>query len=258
MNQIQNKNPEFVLSLGDLSYGKTGDCWLKIIGPIESKMKTAMGDHEHGDEGPPASLLAQYKNHFNLSKTYYSFNYQNVHFIVMDSNVTYSTNSPQYLFVRNDLIGASQNPDIKWIIVYFHIPIYTSLSKHPPDKSLRSIYHPLFDQYDVDFVLQGHNHNYQRSYPISYNSVNQDNPSKTSTNSSTYNDPKGEVYVVAGTAGRSLYDLESKAPFMVKQYKGYGFLNIDITNDDAKTTKLTGTFYANKDGSIKDTFTIVK
>ena len=87
------------------------------------------------------------------------------------------------------------------------------------------------------------------------NNGNSSNPTITSANTNTYNDPIGQVYVIAGTAGENLYDLKSKAEYIITQYKGFGFLNVDITNDG---TKLIGTFYANEDGSVKDTFTITK
>jgi hypothetical protein len=136
--------------------------------------------------------------------------------------------------------------------------MYTSPSKHPSDSLLRETYHPLFDQYGVDLVLQGHNHNYQRPYPITYNNNSNANPSIptiTSINTKTYNDPRGEVYVIAGTAGEDLSDLKGKADFIATQYKGFGFFNVDISSDGPK---LIGTFYANEDGSVKDRFTITK
>ena len=260
IKNIQNKDPELVLALGDLSYENTGNCLLDETSSINNKLKIAMGNHEHGEEGDPTLLQAQYKNHFGLSNTYYSFDYHNVHFIAMDSNLPYTIDSPQYSFVKRDLISTSQNPNIKWIIVYFHHPMYTSPSKHPSDILLREIYHPLFDKYGVNLVFQGHNHNYQRSYPLAYNNNNDNsnvnpssNPTITSINTNTYNDPTGEVYVTAGTAGGNLHDLGSKADFIDTQYKGFGFLNVDISSDG---TKLIGTFYANEDGSVKDTFTI--
>jgi hypothetical protein len=261
IKQIQNKDPELILALGDLSYEKTAKCWLDETSSIKNKLKIAMGNHEAGDEGDPTLLQVQYRNNFNLSNTYYSFDYHNVHFIAIDSMLPYTINSPQYSFVKRDLISTSQNPNIRWIIVYFHHPMYTSPTKHPSDSLLRDTYHPLFDQYGVDLVLQGHNHNYQRSYPISYNNNNNNsnansfNPTITSVYTNTFNNPRGEVYVIAGTGGEDLYDLKSKADFIATQYKGFGFLNIDITNDG---TKLIGTFYANEDGSVKDTFTITK
>jgi hypothetical protein len=216
-----------------------------------------MGNHDYDDrKGDPTLLQVQYTDHFGLSNTYYSFDYHNVHFIAIDSMLPYTINSPQYSFVKRDLISTSQNPNIMWIIVYFHHPMYTSPTKHPSDILLRDTYHPLFDQYGVDLVLQGHNHNYQRSYPITYNNKgNSPNPTITSANTNTYNNPRGEIYVIAGTAGEDLYDLKSKADFIATQYKGFGFLNLDISSDG---TKLIGTFYANEDGSVKDTFTITK
>jgi predicted MPP superfamily phosphohydrolase len=256
IKNIQNKDPELILALGDLSYEKTAKCWLDETSSIKNKLKIAMGNHEAGDEGDPTLLQVQYRNNFNLSKTYYSFDYHNVHFIAIDSMLPYTINSPQYSFVKNDLISTSQNPNIRWIIVYFHHPMYTSPTKHPSDILLRDTYHPLFDQYGVDLVLQGHNHNYQRSYPITYNNKgNSPNPTITSANTNTYNNPRGEIYVIAGTAGEDLYDLKSKADFIATQYKGFGFLNLDISSDG---TKLIGTFYANEDGSVKDTFNITK
>src|SRR5215212_637774 len=273
IKNIQNKDPELVIALGDLSYEKTGNCWLNETSSINNKLKIALGNHDYDDDkkADPTLLQVQYKKHFGLSNTYYSFDYYNVHFIAMDSMLPYTINSPQYSFVRHDLISTSQNPDIKWIIVYFHHPMYTSASEHSSDLLLRATYHPLFDQYGVDLVLQGHNHNYQRSYPITYsNNINSNNyhkisninndisskPTITSANANTYNNPTGQIYVTAGTGGESLYDFKNKANFIATQYKGYGFFNVDISSDG---TKLIGTFYANEDiGSVKDTFTITK
>ncbi|HYX55676.1 MAG TPA: metallophosphoesterase, partial [Nitrososphaeraceae archaeon] len=258
IKNIQNKDPELVLALGDLSYENTGNCWLNETSSINNKLKIAIGNHDYDDDHKKvdATLLqTQYKKHFDLSNTYYSFDYYNVHFIAMDSILPYTINSPQYSFVRNDLISTSQNADIKWIIIYFHHPMYTSASEHSSDLLLRETYHPLFDQYGVDLVLQGHNHNYQRSYPITYNdddnnnnynkitNINNDDisskPTITSANTNTYNNPTGEIYVTAGTGGESLYDFKNKADFIATQYKGYGFFNVDISSDG---TKLTGTF----------------
>src|ERR687889_351316 len=276
IKNIQNKDPELVLALGDLSYENTANCWLNETGSINNKLKIAIGNHDHDDDdkkGELPLLQTQYKKHFDLSNTYYSFDYHNVHFIAIDSMLPYTINSPQYSFVRNDLISTSQNPNIKWIIVYFHHPMYTSASEHCSDLLLRETYHPLFDQYGVDLVLQGHNHNYQRSYPITYNNdknINNNNnkisninnndisfkPTIIPTNTNTYNNPTGEIYITAGTGGESLYGFKNKADFIATQYKGYGFFNVDISSNG---TKLIGTFYANEDiGSVKDTFTITK
>ena len=54
--------------------------------------------------------------------------------------------------------------------------------------------------------------------------------------------------------GESLCDFEGKASFVVTQFKGYGFINIDVINNGSTFDAI---FYAN-DGTIKDQFIITK
>ena len=89
----------------------------------------------------------------------------------MSTEEKFETDSEQYSFVVNDLRNAANNPDIKWIIVNMHNPFYASPNnvRNPTAQGTKNTgisYHPLFDKYGVDLVLQGHVHNYQRSYPL--------------------------------------------------------------------------------------------
>jgi predicted MPP superfamily phosphohydrolase len=255
VNNIVGKNPELVLALGDYSYNTTSDdCWFKIVKPIEDKMKIEIGNHDHRGLGQ----LSRYMNHFGVTEQYYSFDYQNVHFIALSTETPFAVNSAQYNFVKNDLSKAASDPNIDWIVVYYHRPMYTIPSTHSAISSLRSTYHPLFEQYGVDLVLQGHNHNYQRTYPIIFNSTRPKHPIETSTNKTTYTDPdEGQIFATVGTGGAELYpfkDQKDSNYYYAKQYIGYGILNVDITNN-GKT--LTGKFYSNN-GTIIDQFTITK
>jgi hypothetical protein len=117
------------------------------------------------------------------------------------------------------------------------------------------VYHPLFDKYGVDVVLQAHNHNYQRSFPISYNNQKSASPIITDNSNSAYNNPKGSVFVLAGTGGKSLYDFNGKLPFIVTQLKEYGIFEAKISNAG---TKFTGSFYTNSGNQVKDSFSIQK
>ncbi len=263
LNNILDKNPELVIALGDYSYTTLADCWLNIINPIDDKMKIAIGNHEHiiyaqtyGNSSYKSPyLLNQYMRHFGLTKQYYSFNYQNVHFIAMSTEVPFHIGSEQYNFIKSDLAAASTNSSINWIIVYFHNPMYSSPNRVIPNNISREIYHPLFDEYGVDLILQGHNHNYQRSYPLKYNSVNSSNPVITTAEKSKYNDPIGAIFVIVGTGGQSLYHLDGRYSFIVMQDTlTYGFLNIDMVNDGLT---MKAAFYAN-DGTLKDQFKIDK
>ena len=267
IHSMQSKNPELVLGLGDFSYKNTADCWLQMIDPIDEKMKIIIGGHD----SEPLSLLNQYMSYFNLTKQYYSFGYQNVHFIAMSTELPWTKSSAQYKFVKEDLLKASIDPNIGWIVIFYHDLAYTSPSVKDTKSSLRDTYHPLFDRYNVDLVLQAHQHNYQRTYSLNYNSDNPSNPIETNNNTDTYNDPSGQIYATVGTggvsivdgenqtqplfdSGEALYDFKSKASFVVTQFKGYGFINIDVINNG---TTFDAKFYAN-DGTIKDRFIIIK
>ncbi|HYX57004.1 MAG TPA: hypothetical protein VE818_12675, partial [Nitrososphaeraceae archaeon] len=111
-------------------------------------------------------------------------------------------------------------------------------------------------------VLQGHNHNYQRTYPIKFNSTSPKHPIETSTNKTTYTDTDGgQIFATVGTGGAKLAPFKDQKDgkrqnnYFVKQYVGFGILNVDITNN-GKT--LIGKFYANNNGTIIDQFTIKK
>ena len=241
---IQEKNPELVIAGGDLSYDKSANCWDNIISPFESKLKISMGDHEYHDtKGGKEAVMNDYLKPLNLAKTYYSFDKNNAHFVFIDPYVDYMPGSAQFQFIEHDLKTASTNPKIDWTLVAEHIPMYTSPSKHPADSTIRDIYQPLFDKYGVDLVLSGDNHNYQRTFPLKYNSKGDSySPVIADKNSNNYNTNNGEViYLITGTAGRSHYAITQQAPFIAKQDdKHFGFLNLDI---NGKTLK--GTFYAN-------------
>jgi hypothetical protein len=62
---------------------------------------------------------------------------------------------------------ASQGDDIDWIIVQMHQDaLSSSRTGNGSDKGLRETWLPLFDRYGVDLVLCGHDHDYERSWPV--------------------------------------------------------------------------------------------
>ena len=250
VENIQRSDPEIVIAAGDLSYEDSADCWFEIIQPIESKMKIAMGDHEYSDtSGGEQGIINQYLKPLNLAQTYYSFDENNVHVTFIDPYIDYEPGSSQYKFIERDLKNAATNPNVDWIFVVVALPIYTAPTHHEAHSHIRDIYHPMFDAYGVDLVLGSDNHNYQRTFPLKYNGeyANSDNPIITDANQ--YNDYDnangGVVYLIIGTAGRSLYDIEGDAPFVANQQdEQFGFLNIEVYSN-----ALVGTFYANEDSA---------
>jgi predicted MPP superfamily phosphohydrolase len=256
---IVEKEPQLVISTGDLSYAKTANCWLDAISSLEKngKIRIAFGDHDLDNN---LTKYYQYTNHFTLNKPYYSFNYGNVHFLAMatgrDGIIPYGGNSAQYRFVIQDLANAHNNKTIGWIIVYGYMPFYSSPTKHPGDTKVHRIYHPLLDKYGVDLVIQGHNHNYQRTYPLIYNTINDSSPIVTSTSTRQYNhDPKGPIFITVGTAGQNLYNFTGKAPYIITQFLRHGFLNVNITDNGSM---LEAAFIEDGSGKVSDRFSILK
>ena len=215
-------NPALVIGLADNSYEPTGDCWLNMTKPFATKIHTAFGNHDD-----TYALVNQYLKYFNMNKTYYSFDFENIHFIAIDTNAPLDVNSEQFKFVKSDLEQTASNKSISWIIPFFHFPAYTITSAEsikevdPTDtiavtitslESFKNIYQPLFDKYGINIVLQGHAHNYQRTYPISYNTTNPSSPIIQNTNNDTYQKPTGEIFLTVGTGGESLHEFVGYKP----------------------------------------------
>lgn len=258
VNNMVKRDPELVLALGDLSYEKTAQCWLDIVSPLDDlKVKISMGEHDLKNN---LVLYNAYVKHFNVVKPFYSFDYQNVHFLAMATGknkiIPYNTTSAQYQFVKDDLERAHNDKNIDWIIVYQFRSFYSSLSTHPGLDVLHEAYHPLFEKYGVDLVFQAHNHNYQRTYPIAYNERFSSSPIVIDKHPNNYDgDSSGQIFLTVGTGGRELHPLLEQAPYVVSQFGAHGFLDVEMT-DGGK--KLTGRFYENSDGKILDQFSITK
>jgi hypothetical protein len=118
-------------------------------------------------------------------------------------------------------------------------------------------YQPLFDKYGIKIVLQAHAHNYQRTYPIMYNSKNPTNPVVTSTNDETYNNPSGEIYLTVGTGGRDLHAFVGSTPSYIhtKQDTLHGFLSLQFAGNGST---VTGRLYSNDLTKPIDQFTVTK
>src|SRR5215207_6666857 len=241
VKSIISKEPELVLGLGDYSYEADADCWLQSISPVNDKMKITIGNHDSDEEEGP-EITVQLLDHFKLNKQYYSFNKGNVFFLIMSTQDSYSKNSQQFNFVKQELEKVSNDPNIDWIVVYYHKPMYASSTKHEGLTSFRDIYHPLFDQYKVDLVLAGHNHNYQRTFPLHFNEADSNIPIIVNKNSNTYNQIGAPIFITSGTGGVGLHSLGTQAEFNAIQFGKFGHINIDVSKGTS-SDKLIGTFY---------------
>jgi len=253
---MKDEDPDLVLALGDLSEVKNSNCFFDIISNLDDdNIRVALGEDDTG-----SVRYKDYIRHFDLKSPFYSFDYQNVHFLAMSTGkgsvIPYVNGSEQYQFINDDLSKAANNPDIDWIVVYGYRPFYTSPTIHPANENLRETYPPLFEKYGVDLVITAHNHNYQRSYPLVYNIEHSREPIVKDVNVSHYNSPGVPIYVGVGTAGNNLYDFRGQAPYMVTQLEETGFLHVNISKTDRDV--LTGSFLNIETGNDDDQFMIIK
>jgi hypothetical protein len=166
----------------------------------------------------------------------------------------------QLAFVKSDLEKASANPNIDWIIPFFHRIMYAESEGgivDPFDHNLVDVYHPIFEKYGVNLVLQGHAHTYERTYPLRFDYENMEEPIVTSKDLSNYRSTDGLVIATVGTGGAAPTRLYSPSELTAVQNTDlFGFLNVDVSSDG---TTLIGTFYDNNgEGGIIDQFTITK
>jgi hypothetical protein len=131
----------------------------------------------------------------------------------------------------------------EFVIVAFHHPLY-SAGGHEGDSSARAAWGRLLDDPRVDVVFNGHNHFYQRSYPLRAGAVTSRRPSR-------YQSGQGTIHCVAGGGGAPLYTPRA-APFVAVQSEEYHFVRVNFAPGRLVCTAIT------RDGRVIDHFTIEK
>jgi hypothetical protein len=72
----------------------------------------------------------------------------------------------QTAWLESTLAAARSDPSIDWVIAQMHqIACSSSATGNGSDLGIRQEWLPLFDRYQVDLVLNGHDHDYERSFP---------------------------------------------------------------------------------------------
>jgi hypothetical protein len=150
----------------------------------------------------------------------YSFSYGNVGIISLDANelswevqglLGYSGGA-QARWLEDRLAAWRRDPGIDFIVAFFHECAFSTCGGHSSDGGVRSTLAPLFSRYQVDLVIQGHNHVYERTNPLVYDPATNSARSSKQAVAASPDEPAevepakdGTTYVVAGTAGTPRY-----------------------------------------------------
>ena len=317
LNNAVSKFPDlsFIMSAGDqINQTTVNDDASKLEQQIEYAgflnpsvlrslpVATTIGNHD--------SKSVNYSNHFNypnkqtadsntasktVAGTDYYFTYGNTLFISIDTN-NYNVATHENVIKE----ATEKNPDVTWRVLMFHQDIYGSGFDHSDSDGivLRTQLTPVIDKYDIDAVLQGHDHTYSRTYQLTSDnksheayskdgkSIAPSSPSKTGegsdafkaylTDNLCYNlktgakdlnkvvDPEGTVYFEANSAtGSKFYQLiGTQQDYIAARCQSWRptYSVIDIT----ETTLTVNTYDAATneklvaDGGVDTTYTIVK
>jgi PKD repeat protein len=230
VSAIIASNPRVVLHNGDFVDTGSKDsywvsAWFTPAAPLIADVVVfpALGNHEGN-----ATL---YYNYFDppdgggdYNERWYSFNYGNAHFTVLDTEAPYTPGSAQYNWLVNDLQSAVS----EWLFVMHHRPPYSS-GEHGGTESpnLETYLVPLYEQYGVDMVFNGHDHDYERSLK------------------------SGVYYIVAGGGGAPLRNVNvTPNPYQQYAESVYHHCTIDVNGTSATLRAVRN------DGSVLDTVTM--
>ncbi len=250
------------------------------------------GNHDYaGSAARQADHAVPYYDMFSLPKNgeaggrpsnteaYYAYNIGNVHFVALDSygwetgsTRLYDTLGPQAVWLKQDLAANTQ----AWIVVYFHHPPY-SKGGHNSDAdaeliNIRQRIVPILERFNVDLVLTGHSHSYERSYlmnghyglettfsltshALSSSSAKYDGTANSCIYIKNPGDARnGIVYALVGSAGQ-LGGTTTGYPHNAMYYSNVtngGTLYFEVENN-----RLAAKWICS-DGVIRDNFTIMK
>jgi 3',5'-cyclic AMP phosphodiesterase CpdA len=111
----------------------------------------------------------------------------------------------QKRWLATELAEARRDPDVDWVVVCMHqTAISTAERANGADLGIREEWLPLFDRYQVDLVVCGHEHHYERSHPVrGTQNTDTRTPIPVDTRNDLIDATKGTVHVVIGGGGTS-------------------------------------------------------
>ncbi len=214
------ERPDIVINVGDVvSNGNVKEQWLrewllpgrKLMAYVP--MYVAIGNHERN-----AHWFYDYVS-YPEPENYYSFDYGNAHFTIVDTNQPYKPGSKQYQWLEHDLA----NSKATWKFVFHHHPQYSTdeddygnMYSGPSDLGDvdTRVLVPLYEKYGVDMVFYGHIHDYERTWPLI--------GGKPVTKG-------GVIYVQTGGGGAELEDFgPHRSPFTAKMYSGWQYCYLTV------------------------------
>ncbi|ORV91626.1 hypothetical protein AWC11_10740 [Mycobacterium interjectum] len=230
---IERLGPLFNLVNGDLCYANlAGDRIRTWSNWFENNTRSARyrpwmpaaGNHENESGNGPIGYGA-YQTYFAVPDSgsspqtrglWYSFTAGSVRVISLNNDdIAFQDGGNVYVhgysggeqkrWLAGELAAARRDPDVDWIVVCMHqTAISTADQANGADLGIREEWLPLFDQYQVDLVVCGHEHHYERSHPLRGTlGTDTRTPMPVDSRGDVIDSTRGTVHLVIGGGGTS-------------------------------------------------------
>jgi acid phosphatase type 7 len=213
-----------VVHVGDLAYpngtfADFGSAYYGVNAPLMSRAPffTTPGNHEYLTDSAAPYLAGVVAPECGVPSAdmgrYYSFDWGNAHFVAVDSNLLATSRAPDMLaWLDADLAATNQY----WRIVFLHHTPYPT-GFHVGDPicaAVQQLVNPIVERHGVQLVLAGHEHGYERTYPLSGGQL------------APLSSP-GTTYVVTGGGGGVLETVGSTAQTAIS-VPAFHYLRADV------------------------------
>jgi Calcineurin-like phosphoesterase len=271
---VAQSESSFYLAMGDLSYQAGGEQeWCTTFKTSFNDVELIAGNHDSGES--PGGHIDNYRIYCpytlatsslvgDYGKQYY-FDYPqdgtpSTRFIMITPgvkgtlNIDYTRNGEGYAFTKNAIDDARER-GIKWIVIGMHKNCISAGAK--PCEAGTDLMNLLIQE-KVDLILQGHDHNYQRSHQLRCLKVNSADLDCIADkgDDGIYTKGAGPVILINGEFGISHYSVsasDSEARYFAKiDRTTFGVTKYVVTD-----TEINATYLRSGGGSHADSFRIV-
>jgi predicted phosphodiesterase len=189
--ELKTRSADMLLFTGDAvllnTVQSSWDDWFSAAPDVLASTPIVFVDGNH--EGNAINFYGEFAMPGDQEN--FGFDWGYAHFTV--ANDTPESSDAELMTTTRDAIQAdfAASANARWKVLTHHQPMYGSDPRHTSDLTLRAAWAPLVDQYGIDLVLNGHDHQYEITYPLNNSTVQ-----STSANAT--------VYVIFGGAGADL------------------------------------------------------
>ncbi len=208
---------QFVANMGDFINDCNNEQWDMYFRNfkrhhLRATLAPVAGNHD----GMPSWFRQQFpvsaaEPSLGLTGDYYSFDYGNAHFAVLNTNDMFPMTSAQVNWLRNDMRASGAD----WKIVMMHRSLYSAGKNYnkPDTMIMHNRLVPVMDELGIDLVLAGHDHMYFRTKQMKGDQAQETTYIQEVYNGETItfaDNPQGTIYVLPNTAGTKRYPVHTE------------------------------------------------